>query len=407
MARGVKMICALVTIFAILLLTQNFGGSETKSALNNNRKSGSGRTPSSAGNVTKPSYPTKSGSSAGNSHTDVPKLRCPGYNSQPNRPDLAPGGCATNTQHIGWNVPKSQGPPAPATNVYSSPAHMPGGYSPSAVVPPSAALPQGSVPNPQPPQQTSTKSGFDTGSVTGAIGEAILERVLRPIHTRVVSAQPAAAKPSGSNDGKIIIINNGPPGSVTTTNANRGTVITTGVVGENVTKPMPGQLPAVAPAGPAVSNVPLAPVGKNIAAQPTPAPGAAPAEDAAAAAPQPAPEQPVRINETDPNDNTKMVEVEKTAGYLAPQPPPPASAAGAEMNGTAPVMPPAGKGSAPLAPIGPVTAASQQLQAIPTQIPLLSDNTSAKKSGAVAWLNSIATVLLPLFVAFFGNALSA
>lgn len=250
----------------------------------------------------------------------------------------------------------------------------------------------------------------------GAIGGAILGHVLTPTHTRVESAPAAPAGQPGSDDGKIIIINNGPPGSVTTTNAAGATVITTGVAGENGTQPMPAPAPAAAPADPAIPNVPLAPIGDNNAGQPTPAPGAVPAEAAAAAAPQPAPGEPplggiicvpVRVNDTDPADNSKMIEVEKIACYPAPPPPPSAPVAGAEMNGTAPIMPPAGEGSAPLAPMSPVTAASQQLQANPTQSPLLPDNASVKTSGAMTWLNyaacnSMTTILLPLVVAFFG-----
>ncbi|XP_049310536.1 uncharacterized protein Rv2082 [Bactrocera dorsalis] len=521
MAKEVKVNCASVAIFAILLLTQNLGCSEAKRVLSSNRKSNSGRTPSS-GHVTK-SYPTQS--SAGNSHSDLAKLSYSGYNSAPNRPASAAGSGATNTQPIGWNVPKSQGSPASGTNVhtpitatntqgvqssypgatynspgaipagatyhspgsvpagatyyspgsvpagatyhspgalpagatyhspgalpagatyhspgsypvggnpYSSPGHMPanGGYYPaggsqypSAGVPagatyvaPGAALPPGAVLYSSPPQQTSSGLGFGSGLAAGAIGGAILGHVLTPTHTRVESAPAASAGQPGSADDKIIIINNGPPGSVTTTNAAGATVITTGVVGENATQPMPAPAPAAAPADPAIPNVPLAPIGDNNAAQPTPAPGAAPAGSAAAAAPQPAPEQPppggiicvpVRVNETDAADSSKMTEVEKIACYPAPPPPPPAPVNGAEMNGTAPVMPPASEGSAPLAPMSPVTAASQQLQANPTQAPLLPDNASVKTSGAGAWLNyaacnSMTTVLLPLFVAFFG-----
>uniref|UniRef100_A0A0K8U2L1 Uncharacterized protein n=1 Tax=Bactrocera latifrons TaxID=174628 RepID=A0A0K8U2L1_BACLA len=517
MAREVKVNCASVAIFAILLLTQNLGCSEAKRVLSSNRKSNSGRTPSS-GHVTK-SYPTQS--SAGNSHSDLAKLSYSGYNSAPNRPASAAGSGSTNTQPIGWNVPKSQGSPASGTNVhtpitatntqgvqssypgatynspgsvpagatyhspgsvpagatyyspgsvpagatyhspgalpagatyhspgslpagatyhspgsypaggnpYSAPGHMPvnGGYYPaggsqypSAGVPagatyvaPGAALPPGAVLYSSPPQQTSTGLGFGSGLAAGAIGGAILGHVLTPTHTRVESAP--AGQP-GSADDKIIIINNGPPGSVTTTNAAGATVITTGVVGENATQPMPAPAQAAAPADPAIPNVPLAPIGDNNAAQPTPAPGAIPA-----AAPQPAPEQPppggiicvpVRVNETDPADSSKMIEVEKIACYPAPPPPPPASVTGAEMNGTAPVMPPASEGSAPLAPMSPVTAASQQLQANPTQAPLLPDNASVKTSGAGAWFNyaacnSMSTVLLPLFVAFFWTSLS-
>nr|XP_014091518.1 uncharacterized protein Rv2082 isoform X1 [Bactrocera oleae] len=516
MARVVKVNCASAAIFAILLLTQNLGHSEAKRVLSNNRKSNSGH-------VTKPSYPTQS--SAGNSHADLAKLSYSGYNSAPNRPASAAGAGATNTQPIGWNVPKSQGPPASGTNVhtpitatnthgvqssypganynspgsipagatyhspgslpagatyhspgsvpagatyyspgsvpagatyhspgslpagatyhspgsypaggnpYSSPGHMPvnGGYYPaggshypSAGVPagatyvaPGAALPPGAVLYSSPPQQTSSGLGFGSGLAAGAIGGAILGHVLTPTHTRVESAPAAPAGQPGSDDGKIIIINNGPPGSVTTTNAAGATVITTGVAGENGTQPMPAPAPAAAPADPAIPNVPLAPIGDNNAGQPTPAPGAAPAEAAAAAAPQPAPGEPplggiicvpVRVNDTDPADNSKMIEVEKIACYPAPPPPPSAPVAGAEMNGTAPIMPPAGEGSAPLAPMSPVTAASQQLQANPTQSPLLPDNASVKTSGAMTWLNyaacnSMTTILLPLVVAFFG-----
>ncbi|XP_017487554.1 PREDICTED: basic proline-rich protein-like [Rhagoletis zephyria] len=536
MARVVKVNCASVAIFAILLLSENFGCSEAKRVLtSNNRKTGGGRT-SSSGHVTKPSYPTQSSNGASNSHADLAKLSYSGYNSAPNRPASAAGSGATNSQPIGWNVPKSQGPPpsysasnpaggahtnmheappayrpnnaAPpsygsATNVhtpisatnthgvqssypgatyhspgalpagatyYSSPGqlpagasyhspgslppgatyypssgHMPvgGGYYPSGghmpagggyypagggvpagatYVAPGAALPPGAVMYSSPPQQTSSGLGFGSGLAAGAIGGAILGHVLTPTNTRVVESAPAAAAgQSGNNDDKIIIINNGPPGSVTTTNAGGATVITTGVAGENGTQPaaVPAPVPApgAAPADPAIPHVPLAPMGDNIAAQATNGTTEQPAAPAPAGeqpAPAPAGEQPppggiicvpVRINETDPADNSKMIEVEKIACYPAPPPPPPAGT-GAEMNGTVPMMPPADAGSAPLAPLSPVTAASQQLQASPTQAPLMPDNTSGGTSGA-AWVNyahcnSFAAMLLPLMIAFFG-----
>ncbi|XP_054727060.1 basic proline-rich protein-like [Anastrepha obliqua] len=535
MARVVKVNCASVVIFSILLLSHNFGCSDAKRVLSSsNRKTGSGRT-SSSGHVTKPSYPTQSGSGASNSHADLAKLSYSGYNSAPNRPAAGGGSGATNSQPIGWNVPKSQGPPpsysasnpaggahtnihesppayrpnnaAPpsygsannvhtpitATNTqgvqssypgatyhspgslpagatyYSSPGQLPAGatyhspgsmpagggyYPPSGHMPagggyypggghmpggggyypagggvpagatyvaPGAALPPGAVLYSSPPQQTSSGLGFGSGLAAGAIGGAILGHVLTPTNTRVVESAPAPAPgQSGTNDDKIIIINNGPPGSVTTTNAGGATVITTGVAGENGTQPAvapaPVPAPGAAPADAPIPNVPLAPLGDNTAAQPangapehaTPAPGAAPAQGAAAEQ-QPPPGGiicvPVRINETDPADNSKMIEVEKIACYPAPPPPPPA-AAGAEMNGTAPLMPAVGEGSAPLAPLSPVTAASQQLQAGPTQTPLMPDNASVRTSGA-AWVNnahcgSLASMLLPLLIAFVG-----
>ncbi|XP_067636485.1 collagen, type I, alpha 1a-like [Eurosta solidaginis] len=495
-----KLNCASIAIFAILLLSHNFQCSNAKRVFSSNRKTGSGRTPSSnSRHVTKPSYPTQSGSgSVSNSHGDLAKLSYSGYNSAPNRPAAAPGGSTGNSQPIGWNVPKSQGPPpaysasnpaggahtnihepAPAykpnnaappsygsatgvhtpitaTNThgvqssypgatyhapdampagatyYSSPGqlpagasyhspgslpagasyypssgHMPsygggyhpggghmsaggGGYYPGGGVPagatyvaPGAALPPGAVFYSSPPQQTSSGLGFGSGLAAGALGGALLGHALTPTHTRVVESAPAAAAgQSGSNDDRIIIINNGPPGSVTTTNA-------AGAAGENGTQPAA----ASASADPAVPNVPLAPMGDNSA---TPAPAAAPAAAPGGTGEQPPPAGgiicvPVRINETDPADNTKMIEVEKIACYPAPPPPP---AAGAEMNGTSPIMPPA-DGSAPLAPLNPVTAASQQLQASPTPLP-------NSLSAAGALYSSLFAMLMPLLVAFVG-----
>ncbi|XP_049310757.1 uncharacterized protein LOC125778203 isoform X2 [Bactrocera dorsalis] len=457
MAREVKVNCATVAIFAILLLTQNLGCSEAKFKTHSNRKSNSGL---SSRNVIK-SYRTQS--SAGNS-----------------QPPSAAGSGASNTPPIGWNVPRSQGYPASGTNVYtpitatntkgvqssypgatynfpgsipagatyhspgsvpagttyhspgsypaggnpySSPGQVPvnGGYYPaggrqypSAGVPagtyvaPGTALPQGAVLFPSPQQQTPSGLKIGAGLAVGVIG-GVIGHELTKTHTRVESATAAPARQPGSAENKIIIINNGRPCSVTTTNAAGATVITTGVVGENAKQPMPAPAPTAAPA---IPNVPLAPIGDNNATKPTPAPRAALAESAPAAAPQAAPEQPrpgglicvpVRVNDTDPADSTKMIEVEKIVCYPAPPPPPPAPVAGAQMNRTAPVMPPASEGSAPLVPMCP---SQRSLQANRTRARLLSDNASVKTSGAGAWLNyaacnAMTTVLLPLFVAFY------
>ena len=103
---------------------------------------------------------------------------------------------------------------------------------------------------------------------------------------------------------------------------------------------------------------------------------------------------PFRLNETDPNDASKMIEVEKIACYPAPPPPPPAEQQA--TNATAPVAAPveAVAGSVPLAPLQPIAAesSSQQLQQESTKM----GDESLKAAGNNAGLkefNSMAALI--------------
>lgn len=202
-----------------------------------------------------------------------------------------------------------------------------------------------------------------SGLAAGALGGALLGHALTPTHTRVVEQAPAAGNAAGGGDRVIIINNSGQP--INATDANGVTVIN---AGEN---------PAPAPGAPATGNdapaplapmVPMAPMTPDMnattqmaGAMPdvTPAPGAASPEQQT-----PPPGGiicvPVRVNATDPNDATKMMEVEQIACY--PAPPPEAAPAAMDANAN-PAAPPPAEGTAPLAPMQPVpSGGSQQLQ---------------------------------------------
>ncbi|KAH8418918.1 hypothetical protein KR222_004847, partial [Zaprionus bogoriensis] len=230
--------------------------------------------------------------------------------------------------------------PAGAT-YYPSAGHVPsGGYHPAAAPPPGAtyyqagaALPPGATYYPQAPQQSSSSGlGFGTGLLAGGLGGALLGHALTPSGGSS-SSQPVAAPAAGQD--RIIIINNGVPVNATTSDGT--TVINAGG----------------APAAPAADAVaPLAPMAPMNATQ-TDAAAAPPAqlapfstENAApmangtdAQAPPPPPGGiicvPTKVNETDPADSSKTIEVEKIACY--PAPPPPAAAPGAEPVPLAPM----------------------------------------------------------------------
>lgn len=236
----------------------------------------------------------------------------------------------------------------------------------------------------------------------GAIGGAILGHVLTPTQTRVVEQAPAAAAAGGSDGGhdRIIIINNGQP--VNATDANGVTVINNGPTQAPGAAPAAGETPAPLAPMAAVPAVP-AEMAQNttnssespLAAMPAPAP--APGN----------PEQPpaggiicvpVRVNETDPTDATKMIEVEKIACYPAPPPPPPQAQVPAEGVETPKPADPAAapapaEGSAPLAPMQPITAgvSSQQLQQQSTAmadqtLKSATDAAASKEKGLIAFL---------------------
>lgn len=187
---------------------------------------------------------------------------------------------------------------------------------------------------------------------------------------------PAAAGGGGdSGHDRIIIINNGQVVNATT-DENGATVINTGAPAAAAAAPVanadtPAQLAPMAPMPPATPdiNVPQNATTDNTA---VPMPAPAMADSNAPANPEQPPAGgiicvPMRLNETDPNDATKMIEVEKVACYPAP-PPPPAANMDAANPQAAPAAP--ADGSAPLAPMQPITAgsSSQQLQQQSTMV---------------------------------------
>ncbi|EDW63039.1 uncharacterized protein [Drosophila virilis] len=440
MAFGAKCAIAAVTVFALLLTHDGFVDARRNQGSNQRKSSSS----SNSGHVTQPSYNTNNNGGS-NSHADVAKLSYPNYNSQPNRPANNPAGNPANSPPAaGWNVP--QGPPpaysasnpaggshtnmhepppayhapnygaAPGANVHQpitatqnhgqqyagaqpagayNPAgnYMPGGgyqpggsyypgqggYHPAAAPPPGAtyyqagsALPPGATYYAQPPQQSSSGLGFGTGLIAGGLGGALLGHALTPSGG---SSQPAAAAPAaaGGQD-RIIIINNGVP-----VNASDGTTIINAA-------PVNGTQMA-ADAAPA-QLAPFSPEGVNMTmANGTDASGAA---AAAPAAPGNIICVPHKVNETDPADSSKMIEVEKIACY--PAPPPPAAAPGAEPVPLAPMAPPMATSQAPPAMLAPDQAAVRS-------------NTSAGNQLQAAWplLAALLGGLLLRFVAAAGN----
>ncbi|KAH8420061.1 hypothetical protein KR009_005474 [Drosophila setifemur] len=256
--------------------------------------------------------------------------------------------------------------PAGAT-YYPSAGHMPmgNGYHPAAAPPPGAtyyqagaSLPPGATYYASPPQQSSSGLGFGTGLLAGGLGGALLGHALTPSGGSS-SSQPVAAAPAAGQD-RIIIINNGVP-----VNATDGTT----VINAGGVAAAPGVAPAQAPlpvnstqdAQPGVPLAPMAPFNPEASNMTAP--------DAAAQPPPPAGGiicVPTKVNETDPNDSTKMVEVEKIACY--PAPPPPAA--------------PAGEGPAPLAPMAPAQPGSQQVQQAPDVASPVQASVKSNTSGA-------------------------
>ncbi|XP_068152653.1 uncharacterized protein [Drosophila tropicalis] len=405
---------AIVVIIAAVLFA--FGNNNVVDARRNQgssqRKSPSSSSSSGSGHVTQPSYSTNGGS---NSHADGAKLSYPNYNSQPNRPigwnppaqssgthNQGPppaysaanpaGGARTNanehpppynppsygaatganvhqpitatqnhgTQYSGLPAGATYYPAAPG-GYHGAPAGLPagatyypsGGYHPGAAAAPPpgatyyqspAALPPGATYYAQPPQQSSGP-GFGTGLLGGVVGGAVLGHLLTP--SGGSSSQAAAAPPAANGGGqdRIIIINNGVPVNASadgTTVINAPGVaapaaVATAALPMNATKDVAAPPAQLAPFNPENATMPMA-NGTDAVAQPPPAGGIICV--------------PTKMNETDPNDSTKMIEVEKIACY--PAPPPPAA--------------PAGEGPAPLAPMVPqVQPGLQQVQQPPDQ----------------------------------------
>ncbi|XP_017067555.1 translation initiation factor IF-2 [Drosophila eugracilis] len=313
-----------------------------------------------------------------NMHEPPPAYHAPNYGAAPPSYGAATGSNMHQPQYSGVPAGATYYPagghsggypsniPAGAT-YYPSAGHLPmgGGYHPAAAPPPGAtyyqagsALPPGATYYSSPPQQSSSGLGFGTGLLAGGLGGALLGHALTPSGGSS-SSQPVAAAPAAGQD-RIIIINNGVP-----VNASDGTT----VINAAGVAAAPGAVPAAAmpPSNvtqdaqqPAVPMAPMAPFNPEASNMTAPD----------AAAPPPAGGiicVPTKVNETDPADSTKMVEVEKIACY--PAPPPPAA--------------PAGEGPAPLAPMAPAQPGSQQVQqaqdvAAPLQASVKSNTSGAR-----------------------------
>lgn len=383
MASASKCAIVAVALFA-LLLTHGFDVVDARRNQGSNQRKTSSSS-SNSGHVTQ-SYSTHS-NNGGNSHADAAKLSYPNYNSQPNRP---PNG---QPPAAGWNVPQGPPPAYSASNPaggahsnihehppayqapnYGSNVHQPitpnnygqqhagappsypaagnypagggypgggymngasggypapggyGGYHQGAAAPPGAtyiqpgsALPPGAILYSQPPQQSSSGLGFGTGLLAGGLGGALLGHALTP--SGGSSSQPAAAAPAAAaGQDRIIIINNGVP-----VNASDGTT----VINAAGTAAAPMNATAVSADAQPAQLAPMAPM----------APMANGTDAAQQSAPPPSPGGiicvPTKVNETDPADSSKMIEVEKIACY--PAPPPPAAAPGAEPVPLAPM----------------------------------------------------------------------
>lgn len=173
-----------------------------------------------------------------------------------------------------------------------------------------------------------------SGLAAGALGGAILGHVLTPTQTKVIEQAPSSSSSgsssSGSNDSggdRIIIINNGQPMNVSEFNGTTTVINPAGQATNAAATVATTNTPLAPMAGETDSNATSTDTSSSVAAASTPAPGGIICV-------------PTRLNETDPNDPTKMVEVEKIACYPAPPPPPQAPPAGAQIDPT--VSPAAG-----------------------------------------------------------------
>uniref|UniRef100_A0A1I8MYA4 Uncharacterized protein n=1 Tax=Musca domestica TaxID=7370 RepID=A0A1I8MYA4_MUSDO len=331
-----------------------------------------------------------------NLHEPPPAYQKPNYGAPPPNYNQA-----TGTHYGSASYPQQQLPAGatyhspnnlpPGATLYNSPSHVPGGYPmaggypmgggyhapggggggyyPANSVPAGASyfpaggqLPPGAVLYSSPPQQTSSGLGFGSGLAAGAIGGAILGHVLTPTQTKVVEQAPAAGNAAGGGDRVIIINNTGQP--INATDANGATIINAGGTPAPATSGDAAAAAAAAPMAPLAPLVPMTAGDMNnttVAPMPADMTNATNPEQAAPPAPGGIICVPVRVNATDPNDASKMMEVEQIACYPAP-PPAAAPAADGSMDPAAPPPPPA-EGSAPLAPMQPVPAGgSQQLQ---------------------------------------------
>jgi len=240
------------------------------------------------------------------------------------------GGYHQPSYNPGYHAP----PPSYGGGYHPSPAQMPAGAT---YLQPGSALPAGAVFMSQPPRSSGLGfgSGLLAGGLGGAVGGALLANALTPSHHGSsygsnYGPQFAPAPAGGDSGGgdRIIIINNGQP--VNVSEAGPGTTVIN--TGGQAQAPAPAQGPAVAPESmpplaPMSADAPNAPAGVATAAAGVAAAAATPDANAGGApAPnaEPAPGGiicvPVRVNDTDPNDPTKMIEVEKIACYPAPPP---------------------------------------------------------------------------------------
>ncbi|XP_017042765.1 sialidase-like [Drosophila ficusphila] len=238
-----------------------------------------------------------------------------------------------------------------AGNTYYNPETLPQGAT---YLPAGSSMPAGAVYYPQAPQKSSSGLGLGTGLVAGAVGGAILGHALTPTNTQVVGSSASSSGGHGS-DTKIIVINNGPPGPVNTTDLGSGTTAMNAAGNpESVSPFLPVPPSYAAPPAPPTSEYPglpvppAPPVPSLDPLLPTPAdpftplqpnetpiaPGtqgalesSGPLAASDAVVPSAPPDgplicAPIKVTQPDPNNSTQTVEVEQIACYPAPPLPP-------------------------------------------------------------------------------------